>query len=287
VPENWIAGSVMLGYVACIVVLFPEFFTVVLPVARDVYVPVGRSLSFMIETKGVACWLGVMLAIVLLQAGRRDRAVIVLVSGSIGFAVAFFVQRKGWPYHSYPMIALAFFAALVAAASFRSKVRRLAGVGAVSALAVLFVVGMVWFTETFTGQVLQPSIARYGDRPVLLAITSEPGIGHPAVRALKGTWVFRESNLWITGHIDYMKRNGLIQPRQAETLETYLARERTWLIEDFKRQPPTVVLVDNMIGRWGEWIAADAELSALLKPYTKANSVNGVDVLIRADAVSN
>ncbi|CLA54719.1 Uncharacterised protein [Mycobacterium tuberculosis] len=42
-----------------------------------------------------------------------------------------------------------------------------------------------------------------------------------------------------------------------------------------------------MIGRWGEWIDADAELSALLKPYTKANSIYGVDIMVRADAASN
>jgi len=287
VPENWIAGVAVLGYVACIVALFPEFFTVVLPIARDVYVPVGRSLSFMIETKGVACWLGVMLVILLLQYDCRSRAVIVLVAGSIGFAAAFFLQRKGWPYHSYPMIALAFFAAIVAVVSFRFDTRRPAGVSAVSALAVLFVVGMVWFTETFTGRILQPYIARYGDRPVILAISSEPGIGHPVVRALRGTWVSRESNLWITEHTDYMKRYGMVQPGQAETLARHVARERAWLIEDIKRQPPTIVLVDNMIGRWGEWIDADAELSALLKPYTKANSIYGVDIMVRADAASN
>ena len=286
VPENWIAGVAVLANVVCIATLFPEFFTVVLPVARDVYVPVGRKWSFMIETKGAACWFGVLLAILLLQYDRRDRAIAVLVAGSVGFAVAFFVQRKGWPYHSYPMIALAFLAALAAVASYRFEARRLAGMSAASALIVLFGIGMAWFTETFTGQILEPSIARQGDRPVILAITSEPGIGHPAVRALKGTWVSRESNLWITAHVDYMKRHGLIQPDMAETLGNYAAQERAWLIEDIKRQPPTVVLVDNKNGRWGEWIAADAELAALLKPYTKADNVRGVDILVRPGAAA-
>lgn len=287
VAENWIAAVAVLGYVVCIAVLFPEFFTVVLPIARDVYVPVGRSWPLIIETKGVACWLGVMLAIVLLQYDGRNRAVIVLSAGSVGFAVAFLVQRKGWPYHSYPMIALAFFAAIAAVGSFRFEARRLAGVGVVSALVVLFSIGMVWFTETFTAQILQPHIARYGDKPVILAISGEPGIGHPAVRALGGTWVSRESNLWITRHVDYMKEHSLIRPGAGEALGRHVARERDWLIEDIKQRPPTVVLVDNIDGRWGKWISADAELSALLKPYTKADSIHGVDILVRANAASN
>lgn len=284
VAENCIAGVVVLGYVAVVAVVFPAFFTVILPIARDVYVPVGRSLPRMAATMGAVCWLGVTLVLLLLQQGRRDRAVMVLAAGSAGFAAAFFMQHKGWPYQSYPMIALAFLAAVAAAASFRFKARRLVGVGAVAALIALFVGAMAWFTDTFNAQPLQAALARHGDRPVMLAISGEPGIGHPAVRALHGTWVSREASLWITAHAEYMKRHGLISPGQADALSRHVARERAWLIEDIRRQPPTVVVVDNMGGRWGEWIAADPELSALLKPYAKADSVGGVDILIRSDA---
>ncbi|MBN9580167.1 MAG: hypothetical protein J0G37_01460 [Afipia sp.] len=284
VPENWIAGVVVLGYMAIVAILFPEFFTVVLPIARDVYVPVGRSLPRMMATMGAVCWLGVMLIILLLQQARRDRAVMVLVAGSLGFAGAFFMQHKGWPYQSYPMIALAFLAAITAAASVRFGAQRLVGLSVVSALIALFVSAMAWFTDTFNAQPLQAAIARHGDRPALLAISGEPGIGHPAVRALHGTWVSREASLWITAHADYMKRHGLIPPGKADALGRHVARERAWLIEDIRRQPPTVVVVDNMGGRWGEWIAADAELSALLKPYAKADSVGGVDILVRRAA---
>jgi hypothetical protein len=284
VAENWMAGVVVLGYAAVVALVFPEFFTVVLPIARDVYVPVGRSLPSMIATMGAVCWLGVMLIVLLSQRARRDRAVMVLAAGSLGFAAAFFVQHKGWPYQSYPMIALAFLAAIAAMASFRFEARRRIGASVVAALLVLFVSAMAWFTDTFNAQPLQAALARHGERPVLLAISGEPGIGHPAVRALHGTWVSREASLWVTAHAEYMKRHGLIAPGKADALARHMAQERAWLIEDIRRQPPTLVVVDNMGGRWGEWIAADPELSALLQPYAKADSVGGVDILIRRAA---
>lgn len=283
VPENWIAGAVVLGYAACIAIFFPAFFSVIVPIARDVYVPVGRPLPRMIATTGVACWLGVMAAIFLLQYRRRDHVVMVLVAGSVGFAGTFFMQHKGWPYQSYPMIALAFLAALAAVASFRFEARRLLGTSVVSALIVLFAVGMAWFADTFNARMLEPYIARHGDRPVILAISGEPGIGHPAVRSLHGTWVSREASLWITAHAEHMKRHGQISPANADAIGRDVAREREWLIEDIRRQPPTVVLVDNMNGRWSDWIDADAELSALLKPYRKVDSVRGVDILTRSE----
>jgi hypothetical protein len=286
VAENWIAGVVVLGYAAVVALVFPEFFTLVLPIARDVYVPVGRSLPSMVATMGAVCWLGVMLIVLLSQHVRCDRAVMVLAAGSLGFAVAFFVQHKGWPYQSYPMIALAFLAAVAAMASFRFEARRWVGASVVAVLLALFVSAMAWFTDTFNAQPLQAALARHGERPVLLAISGEPGVGHPAVRALHGTWVSREASLWITAHAEYMKRHGLVPPGKADALARHVAQERAWLIEDIRRQPPTLVVVDNMGGRWGEWIAADPELSALLKPYAKADSVGGVDILIRSDAVT-
>jgi hypothetical protein len=64
-------------------------------------------------------------------------------------------------------------------------------------------------------------------------------------------------------------------------LNGYLALERQWLIEDFKRLPPDVVLVDNLRDGWGAWAKADAELAQLLKPYVLVQTIEGIDILRR------
>ena len=45
-------------------------------------------------------------------------------------------------------------------------------------------------------------------------------------------------------------------------LNGYLALERKWLIEDFRKLPPDIVLVDNLRDGWGDWARADAEAVA-------------------------
>jgi predicted glycosyltransferase len=66
-------------------------------------------------------------------------------------------------------------------------------------------------------------------------------------------------------------------------LNDYLALERKWLIEDFRKLPPDLVLVDNLRDGWGDWVRADAELSQLLKPYSLVRSVEGIEILRRTE----
>ena len=61
-----------------------------------------------------------------------------------------------------------------------------------------------------------------------------------------------------------------------------LALERKWLIEDFRKLPPDIVLVDNLRDGWATG-RADAELSQLLKPYSLVRSVEGIDILRRME----
>ena len=74
-----------------------------------------------------------------------------------------------------------------------------------------------------------------------------------------------------------------IDPQTAARLEVYVARERAGLIEDFRKQPPDVILVDNQDSDWGSWAQADPELSALLKSYTPVQTIKGIDILQRSN----
>lgn len=283
-PENLIAGVLFVVYVMGIAVFFPEYFTAVTPLVRAVYVPVGMPFSRLIVSLGVLCWVSLLLFTVTLQRQRFNRSVLVLAAASVGFALAFFLQHKGWAYQSYPMLALAFMALGAAIVLHPFESGRVAGLGAVSALVLIFGNSLGWFMNGCDAGGLQPHLAPLANKPAILAITGEPGIGHPAVRALNGTWVSREASLWITAHVNYMKTHGGIAPGQEDRLRDYVARERAWLIEDIKQHPPTIVLVDNLTGQWGAWLRADTELSDLLKSYKKVDSFDRIDVLTRTEA---
>jgi hypothetical protein len=108
-------------------------------------------------------------------------------------------------------------------------------------------------------------------------------IGHPMVRELGGTWVSRQEAFWVREVVRRALRDGTIDQATADRLAGYVARERAGLIEDFRKQPPDVVVIDNQDSDWGSWAAADPELSALLKAYVSVKNINGIEILRRAD----
>ncbi len=284
VPENFIAAGAVGVYLASIVIFYPGFFSLIGPLARDVYIPVGKSFGAMVTTSAVPIWLVLMLSACYFNREKRLNApVLLLLSISAGFAVAFFLQRKGWPYQSYPMIVLAMLAAGVRWASYpgENQTDSLRNRAPAVSLAIVFACAMVWFNTGFDGAFLRDRLVRLDPHSKILALTAEPAIGHPMVRAVGGVWVSRQQALWVEGYRDFMRKTGILGPSNEAAVNAHAAREREFLIEDIRKNPPTVVLVDNLTGEWGLWLADHPEVSALLKDYSVADSVNHIDILTR------
>jgi hypothetical protein len=281
-PENLIAAAIALLYAASVIALFPEFFSVIGPLVRDIYIPVGLSYQALLEKPALPIWgAAIFVTMVLKRHDRIDAACLLLLTTSLGFAAVFFLQRKGWPYHSYPMIALGLLAlghALVSRAPHTALDRALRA-GAIALFAILFARSMLWFDVAFDARPLQAAVARLGPHPRILAITAEPGLGHPLVRALNGTWVSRQQGLWVEAYLKYMRQHAIIGPQADPARDGYAARERTMLIEDIHRIQPSVVLVDNLTGDGSAWLQSHPEVSGLLKDYQLVETVNGIDIL--------
>ena len=205
-PENFIAAAIAAIYVLCTIVFYPSYLSAIVPLVRDVYIRVGASLIEMIKTPAVPIWAAAMFAaLVVKRAGRIDSMFLLLLATSFGFMLAFFLQRKGWPYHSYPMIALATLG-LGYALAMRTPLDRAPGIFAAATLTVVFVQSILWFNwafdKAFDARPLEASIARLGPHPKILAITGEPGLGHPLTRALQGGAAREESQRSAAALID-------------------------------------------------------------------------------------
>ena len=281
-PENVVAGLVVVLYAIAVMWFFPAFFSVIGPLLRDVYVPVGLGLGALISKPAVPIWFALTLltGLAMRRNGAAVAAVVILLAASCGFAVAFVVQGKGWAYHSYPMIALAL-VALGWVCAVRDMDFLVARVGP-ALLAPIFAGATLWFNSGFDALPLQERVARFGAHPAILAITAEPAIGHPLVRALDGVWVSRQQGLWVAAYLAHMEKASAPDSSRRAALDAYAARERAWLIADIRRTPPDIVLVDNLTDRWSDWLAAHPDLAALLKNYRRVETVNGIDILRRA-----
>ena len=79
----------------------------------------------------------------------------------------------------------------------------------------------------------------------------------------------------------YLRETGSPDQQTLAVLDGYAAREREWLIADFRMYRPTVVLVDNLTDDWGSWMRASPELVELLKGYRLSEMVMGVEIYVR------
>jgi hypothetical protein len=285
-PENIIAGVIVTMVSLGTYIFYPEYFTVTYPLVRDTYLSwsMPAAVVFLNDATLVSA---VALVTVLLgrQKTRPDPVLLVAVLASVGFAISFFLQRRGWAYHSYPMVALALLAmgyVLTGASDVEARSRRVEA-ASIFVMAAIFAFGMLWFYANVYVGPIREAIAGLKPNPRILMLSGEAALGHPLVRDVGGVWVSRQENLWLREFVRLTREKTTVDAATDARLNDYLALERKWLIEDFRKLPPDIVLVDNLRNGWGAWARADAELSQLLKPYSLVGSVRGVDILRRTE----
>jgi hypothetical protein len=289
-PENFITALAVIVYGVGVFIFYRDYFTLIFPLVRDVYLHLVVSKSALFGGAATTLWMaGAICAIAARRLGGRgeksDTALLMVLTASFGFAVAFFLQRKGWPYQSYPMIALALLAAAMAIAGsgVNTPLDRRFRLGGLALLAAIFAASCVWFNAHFDERAIEASVAQLKTHPKILMLSSEPGLGNPLTRDLDGVWVSHQQDLWIREYVRLLRQNGAVDPNTDARFDRYLAREREGLIADFHKQPPDIILVDNDASDWGAWARADAELSALMKPYRLVQTIEGIDILRRDD----
>jgi hypothetical protein len=285
-PENIIAGFLVSLASLGTYIFFPEYFSVTYPLVRDTYLSWSMPASA-VFLNDASLIFGIAIAAALLarREAARDALLVPAVLASTGFAMSFFLQRRGWAYHSYPMVALAMLAmgyGFMVQAKTRSRARALGAATALVALAT-FILGCQWFNTTVYVGPVREAIVPLKPHPRILVLSGEAAIGHPLVRDINGVWVSRQENLWIREFVRLTRERTSVDAAGDAKLNEYLALERNWLIADFKKLPPDIVLVDNLRDGWGDWARADAELSQLLRPYSLVRSVEGIDILRRID----
>ena len=279
-PENIIAGGLVAVLSVWTYLSFPDYFTLIYPIVRDVYLSWSMPLSVVLINPatmiGLISVIGVLLA---RQQSPLNPAVWLALTASIGFALVFYLQRRGWSYHSFPMVSLAMLAMGQAILRPCLHLGRRSLIAAMGVLGLTFVVGCQWFYANIDVGPVEAAIAGLKPRPKILMLSGEAAIGNPLVRNVHGTWVSRQQHLWIREHVRLTREDHAVDAATEARLNDYLALERRWLIEDFRKNPPDIILIDDLRDHWGDWARADTEIATLLKPYHLIRTVQGIEVL--------
>ncbi|MET0720628.1 MAG: hypothetical protein ABWY64_07310 [Tardiphaga sp.] len=283
--ENWLAAALVAIHVGWLAVAFPDYFTLIYPMVRDVYLLLTAPYIALLVSGAMTLCIACVLAVLVLRRGHQlDAVLAVLLAATFGFAVAFVVQRKGWGYHAYPMVALPLMALGYAIATMdRAAMRwRTWRTGASGVAAVIFANACLWFNASVDVRDIEAAVTRFGPHPKILMLSGAATLGHPMVRDLEGTWVSRQEALLIREIVRRARQDTTFDAATSARLDAHVARERDGLVADFRKLSPDIILVDNRDSDWSGWAAADPELSELLKPYVLAQTIRGVDILRRA-----
>ncbi|MGE3150553.1 MAG: hypothetical protein AB7K04_15965 [Pseudorhodoplanes sp.] len=291
-PENWIAAALAIAYGVFVVLAYPDFIRDVMPMVQMIYLPMHTAAWRVVLSAPVFCSLALFVML-----WRRDRErmftppVAQVWAACAGFCAVYFVQMKGWPYHAYPMTALAFVPAAFMLSRFREAgdarsahaPQSSRGLATLLPMAVIFLTGMVYFNVAENTNRLIAPIRAISTHPKMLIITSDLSVGHPLTRQAGGTWVSRVPSTWITAGVISRRGAGPLDPQTAARLDAYEQRDRDMLAEDIRRNKPDVIVTERELFDWDAWARAQPAVAEELKAYRVAAEIGYFRILQRTD----
>ena len=279
--EIWTAALVVLLYTAAAVSLHPEFFRNILPLVMLAYVPVRLPLWGLIATPAMLLFAaGLVWLRTVPRAASPQALLATLVCAALGCCLAFAIQGKGWPYQSYPMLALLLMAGGCAVQGSWSRKR----LPTYAMLALLSAATWFWLGNGLHLPLLRAELIKIQPPPRLLAISEDLGVGFPIVRQIGGTWTARVSSQWILNGRAERSAMGVLEPSVKTALDLAAAQDQKWLVEDIRQQHPDVILVQIFGTDWSRWAAADQEISAEMAAYADGGTFDGVQIMRRRSA---
>ena len=289
--ETFAAAAVVLAYALVVLAVFPAFLTEMLPIVRDVYLPVRHYGAGILRMPALPVWIATGLGLAFCVRWRDwGPRLVVPYLASAGFVAAFLAQGKGWSYHGYPAVALALLTAAIAlahkigtpAARPTGLAPRLVEILFGVVLAVMAYQAALWFRDGRDSGTLASVVSRLVPQPRLIAISSDLSVGHPLVREIGGQWVGRVCSQWISEGIALRRREDLDEATRAR-LAAHAARDRDLLAEDIRQGRPDIILIHEDWLDWTKWALSDPGLAAALSGYRRVAGVRDVAVWARAE----
>ncbi len=287
VLENWAVVMIVLLYGAILWIEFPDFFTKTLPLVNAVYVPARVDLAALIFSTGSILWVFAIVLNIMIERSQRGGAFCDLLLACSGASyLAFLLQGKGWPYHSFPALALALLALAI-------RLTRTDGAITISdarlrlfefsAVVLIFCFGARWFdleTVHYDTRAVAQEIERIAPRPTIAMISNDISLGFPLTRLVHGVWAQRVCSLWIVGNVAAQEIEDP-DPTKMAKLAPYVTLARDMLVDDIRGNRPTILLVEDGSAKsfnWLTWARADPRFTQVLLDYKFVERMGDVQI---------
>lgn len=243
-PETLMLVFAALLYGLAVLVVTPAFFTDAVPMVQTAYHGYQSSWDMMFSRPWIIFW-AYLAAFFLVYGGAFGRKANPQVSTflivAIGFAMAYFLQRKGWLYHSVPVTGAAATAAAVrlGMADMRRPIPIFVGVVMLS-LPVLLPFKTGAYSNFFRAEIDPVLAVVPRGRPVFIA-SADPMWGWPTVEDRGLAWPSRLAAFWM---IPAIAHGELIGPNPA-SLRALAKRIQKEAVLEVRCSAPELVVFER------------------------------------------
>ncbi|MGN6102460.1 MAG: hypothetical protein ACTHOR_15060, partial [Devosia sp.] len=271
--EHWLTSILLLAYVGLAALLYPAFFTRILPDVRNLYVPDRMSLAALLVHPPLWTIYAIGIAMVSLfrqQARRNPGPVLTVALASC--LVVFVVEGKGWPYQVLPGSILAMLLLIVMMLGERGPVSPRSSLLALSVLTVLPAVAAI-LGALFVPDPLLAAVARFGPGLRIGTISTDLDLANPLARDAGEVLVNSTPMMWYArGALMGAMRHPPAE--DMEQLARFAEQDRQLLLEDFERQPPDLILAEVPPSYdWLAWARRDPALDAILEQFQEVDRI--------------
>ncbi len=280
-PEIFALVGAAGAYLTALLAFAPDYWGVMAPAIRLAYDGYRASPRSLIEQGSVMLAAEAFVAAILL-GGLRSPLASASLAAAAAFLACFFIQAKGWSYHSLPYLGLVAFAALVELTKLRwsgASIRRKAG-GALLALVLVLMADTAAFGGGYWNAYRASTEAAWsGLRPgqVVMTFSWHASSTWPMVQERGLVWPSRHYTFWMLPKIAAARAAGI----HDANLETLGRRVRSETFDDLRCHPPARILVDDphrsTLYKGGDFdfiafFSEDPNLGAFLNQYRVTGS---------------
>lgn len=285
-PEALTVALMVISYWTIVYFAAPEFFTDMLPILMTIYPLKFMTMKGLLFLATVFYLPTLLIALLAMRASRKASAsATLLLFASGGFAFAFILQGKGWPYHQLPAIIIALTVAIYI--SCRQKYalphKRMRRIGVILFVAITSFTG-AQTTQMYRTITVPPEIHALTDRPSLFVISTDIGITAPSARQLNADWIDRDpSDILAMTALESVKNATDQNARQLQTFaDNWVAHKR----DKLRSLKPDLIIIDQRSKTWRLHVLSDAGILRQLENYDPIITVEKVTFLIRSDLAS-
>jgi hypothetical protein len=249
--ETVLGAAITLFYLALLAVFHRPFFTDVLPMLLELYLPARKPLFHGDLLRPVA-GLAVMLAIAFAAARpqRIDRSAGLLFLAAFGYVPCFLWMGKGWDYQSLPIVVFGVLGLAVQLWKLppwreAAPIARLTmAAGLIVALGLAgagFAQGFLQASNVTELNRARDAISSVVERPTVASIATRMQAAHPLTRLIEGRYLSRHPSLWAVDNAETM----ILSADDAERisrLETLRDQHVTDAALELQRIAPDVVV---------------------------------------------